>query len=173
MFLRHQQSLKTLSMSKTEVLVVVSGLFSIVASSLLSVFMFSLLMPAYFEGINLHENLIYLEDEIKKQLMKKHIDVDVHNISFGVKIGLTLSCLIFFLESLLLITGVKTKVKKFQWRHMICIFLSRLRSWCCPGSVILCLSWLFYQQYCLWSAPVSLKLQLLYQVNITDMMPAK
>ena len=114
MFLRHQQSLKTLSMSKTEVLVVVSGLFSIVASSLLSVFMFSLLMPAYFEGINLHENLIYLEDEIKKHLMKKHIDVDVHNISFGVKIGLTLSCLIFFLESLLLITGVKTKVKKFQ-----------------------------------------------------------
>ena len=115
MFLRHQQSLKTLSMSKTEVFVVVSGLFSIVASSLLSVFMFSLLMPAYFEGINLHENLIYLEDEIKKQLMKKHLDVDVHKISFGVKIGLTVSCcLSFFLESLLLITGVKTKVKKFQ-----------------------------------------------------------
>ena len=114
MFFRHQQSLKTLSMSKTEVFVVVSGLFSIVASSLLSVFMFSLLMPAYFEGINLHENLIYLEDEIKKQLMKKHLDVDVHKISFGVKIGLIMSCLIFFLESLLLITGVKTKVKNIK-----------------------------------------------------------
>ena len=120
-------------MSKTEVFVTVTGLFSIVASTLLTVSLFSLVFPEKFQGVPLQDNLKYMEEEIYSQLRLNGIDVNIKEASLGLKIFLISSCLLFFLESLMMIAGVKTKKKclLFPWvAHMftelvlVCAILS-------------------------------------------------
>ena len=101
--------------SSSEVLLITSGLMSTVTSSLLIVFLVSLLFPDTFQGVPLAGNLKYLEAEIDNQLDLYNISssVPVSTISYIVQIALISLCAVFMLESLILIAGIHTKVDVF------------------------------------------------------------
>ena len=101
--------------SSSEVLVITSGLISIVTSSLLIVFLVSLLVPDQFQGVPLAGNLQFLETEIETQLDLYSISspVPVNTISYITQLVLISLCSVFIIESLYLIAGVKSKVSYF------------------------------------------------------------
>ena len=101
---------------QSELLVITSGLMSIVTSSLLIVFLVSLMAPDQFHGVPLAGNLQFLETEIETQLDLYSISspVPVSTISFIIQLVLISTCSMFIIESLFLISGVKSKVRVFS-----------------------------------------------------------
>ena len=113
--------------SSSEVLVITSGLMSIVTSSLLIVFLVSLLVPDQFYGVSLAGNLQFLETEIETQLELYSISspVPVNTISYITQLVLISLCSVFIIESLYLIAGVKSKVSGFLSQiHVLKLYFS-------------------------------------------------
>ena len=119
---------------------------STVTSSLLVVFLVSLLVPDTFQGVPLAGNLKYLEAEIENQLDLYSISssVPVSTISYIVQIALIALCAVFMLESLFLIAGIHTKVDGFLFTQSEKQIIFQKKMYLLPWTVHLSVEFLLF-----------------------------